>query len=135
MRLSATANSGYSIVEVNLLHARGVLFIVFRCVIQELTPTNSATDNYSADHDSRADGSGPSIGSRETFSAHLSVDSSQKLHRVYKGGIWPRTMMRPEGGSGHAFCILARTHSFRRGDCESHMLRGIICIAKIAKTW
>ena len=77
MLLCVTANLGHTIVEANLLHARGVLFIVFRCVIQELTPTNSATDNYSADHDSRADGSGPSIGSRETFSAHPSVDSSQ----------------------------------------------------------
>ena len=77
MLLSATANLGHSIVDANLLHARGVLFIVFRCVIQELLPTNSATDNYSADHDSRADGPGPSIGSRETFSAHPSVDSSQ----------------------------------------------------------
>ena len=77
MLLCAAANLGHTIVEANLLHARGVLFIVFRYVIQELTPTNSATDNYSADHDSRADGSGPSIGSRETFSAHPSVDSSQ----------------------------------------------------------
>ena len=64
MLLSATANLGHSIVDANLFHARGVLFIVFRCVNQELPPTNSATDNYSADHDSRADGLGPSIGSR-----------------------------------------------------------------------
>ena len=77
MLLCATANLGHTIVEANLLHARGVLFIVFRCVIQELPPTNSATDNYSADHDSRADGLGPSTGSRETFSAHPGVDSSQ----------------------------------------------------------
>ena len=49
MRLSATANSGYSIVEANLLNARGVLFIAFRCVDQELPLLISAIDNYSAD--------------------------------------------------------------------------------------
>ena len=135
MLFCATANLKHTFVEANLLHARGVLFIVFRCVIQELTPTNSAQHNYSADHDSRSDGSGPSIGSGQTISANPGVDSSHYFHRLYNGGIWPRTMLRPEGGSGHAVCILARTHSFRREDCESHMLRGIICIAKIAKTW
>ena len=77
MIFCATADLKHTFVEANLLHARGVLFIVFRCVIQELLPTNSATDNYSADHDSRADGLGPSICSRETFSAHPSGDSSQ----------------------------------------------------------
>ena len=135
MLLSATANSGYIFFDANLLHARGVLVIVFRCVVQELPPTNSAQHNYSADHDSRSDGLGPSIGSRQTHWTNPGVDSSHYFHRLYNGGIWPRTMLRPEGGSGHAFCILARTHSFRCGDCESHMLRGITCIAKNAKTW
>ena len=77
MRFCATANLEHSTVDANLLHARGVLFIVFRCVIQELTPTNSATDNYSADHDSRSDGLSPSIGSGQTISANPGVDSSQ----------------------------------------------------------
>ena len=82
MLLSATANLKHTIVEANLLHARGVLFIVFRCVIQELLPTNSATDNYSADHDSRANGLGPSIGSGQTISANPGVDSSRSVaHR------------------------------------------------------
>ena len=63
MRFCATANLEHSIVDANLLHARGVLFIVFRCVIQELPPLGSAIDNYSADHDSRSDGLGPSFGS------------------------------------------------------------------------
>ena len=61
MLLRATANSGHTIVEANLLHARGVLFIVFRCVGQELPPTNSAQHNYSADHDSLLDGLGPPV--------------------------------------------------------------------------
>ena len=135
MPLSATANTIHIIVEANLLHARGVLFIVFRCVIQELLPTNSAQHNYSADHDSRSDGLGPSIGSGQTISAHPGVDSSHYFHRLSNGGIWPRTMLRSQEGSGHAVCILARTNSSRREDCESHMLRGITCIAKIAKTW
>ena len=64
MLLSATANLGHTIVEADLLYARGVLLIVFRCVDQELPPANSAQHNYSADHDSRSDGLGPSIGSR-----------------------------------------------------------------------
>ena len=63
MLLCAAANLGNTIVEANLLHARGVLFIVFRCVDQELSPLISAIDNYSADHDSRSDGLGPSFGS------------------------------------------------------------------------
>ena len=133
MLQSAYANIRHIIVEANLLHARGVLFIVFRCVIQELPPTNSAQHNYSADHDSRSDGSGPSIGSGQTISANPGVDSSHYFHRLYNGGIWPGTMLRPQGGSGHAVCILARTNSSRREDCESHMLRGIIYIAQIEK--
>ena len=135
MLFCATANLKHTFVEANLLHARGVLFIVFRCVIQELPPTNSAQHNYSADHDSRSDRLGPSIGSRQTFSANPSADSSQQLHRACNGGIWRRTMMRPEGGSGHAFCILARTHSFRREDCENYMLRGTIWIVTMEKPW
>ena len=63
MLLCATVNSGHTIVEANLLRARGVLLIVFRCVDQELPPLISAIDNYSADHDSRSDGLGPSFGS------------------------------------------------------------------------
>ena len=63
MLLSATANMIHIIDEANLLHARGVLFIVFRCLDQELPPLISAIDNYSADHDSRSDGLGPSFGS------------------------------------------------------------------------
>ena len=63
MHLSAYANTMHIIVDANLLHARGVLFIVFRCVDQELPPLGSAIDNYSADHDSRSDGLGPSFGS------------------------------------------------------------------------
>ena len=42
-------------------------------------------------------------------------------------------MMRPQGGLGHAVSIFARTHSIWREDSESHMLRGVIWIAKIAK--
>ena len=76
MLLCATANLGHTIVDANLLHARGVLFIVFRCVNQELPPRVSATDNYSADHDSRSDGLGPSTGSRQTHWTNPSVDSS-----------------------------------------------------------
>jgi hypothetical protein len=133
MLQSAYANIMHIIVEANLLDARGVLFIVFRCVDQELPPLGSAIDNYSADHDSRSDGSGPSIGSGQTISAHPGVDSSHYFHRLYNGGIWPRTMLRPQEGSGHAVCILTRTNSSRREDCESHMLRGIIYIAQIEK--
>ena len=77
MRLSAYANTMRIIVEANLLHARGVLFIVFRCVDQELPPTNSATDNYSTDHDSRSDGLGPSTGSQQTHWTNPGADSSQ----------------------------------------------------------
>ena len=77
MLLCATANFGHTIVEANLLRARGVLLIVFRCVNQVLPPTKSAQHNYSADHDSRSGGLGPSIGSRQTHSANPSVDSSQ----------------------------------------------------------
>ena len=102
MRLSATANLEHTIVEANLLRARGVLFVVFRCVDQELPPTSSAQHNYSADHDSRSGGLGPSIGSGQTLSANPGVDSSHYFHRLYNGGIWPRTMLRPQGGSGHA---------------------------------
>ena len=133
MRLSATANLGHTIVEANLLHARVVLFIVFRCVDQELPPLGSAIDNYSADHDSRSDGLGPSTGSGQTISANPGVDSSHYFHRLYNGGIWPWTMLRPQEGSGHAVCILTRTNSSRREDCESHMFRGIIYIAQIEK--
>ena len=42
MRSSAYANLGHKFVEADLLHARGVILNVFRCVDQELTPTNSA---------------------------------------------------------------------------------------------
>ena len=56
MLQSAYANIMHIIVEANLLDARGVLFIVFRCVIRELPPLGSAIDNYSADQDSRSDG-------------------------------------------------------------------------------
>ena len=77
MLFFATANLKHTFVDANLLHARGVLFIVFRCVIQELPPLGSAIDNYSADHDSRSDGSGPSIGSGQTIPANPSADSSQ----------------------------------------------------------
>ena len=76
MLLSATANTIHIIVEANLLHARGVLLNVFRCVDQELPPLNSARANYSADHDSRSDGLCPSIGSGQTISANPGVDSS-----------------------------------------------------------
>ena len=134
MRFCATANSGHSIVDANLLRARGVLFIVFRCEIQELPPLSSARSNYSADQDSRSDGLGPSIGSGQTISAKPGVDSSHYFHRLYNGGIWPRTMLRPQRGSGRAVCILARKNSSRREDCESHMLRGIIYIAQIEKS-
>ena len=65
MRSSAYANTMHIIVEDNLHHARGVLFIVFRCVDQELAPRVSARANYTADHDSRSDGLCPSIGSRQ----------------------------------------------------------------------
>ena len=133
MLQSAYANIMHIIVEANLLDARGVLFIVFRCVDQELPPLGSAIDNYSADHDSRSDGSGPSIGSGQTISANPGVDSSHYFHRLYNGGIWPWTMLRPQEGSGHAVCILTRTDSSRREDCESHMLRGIIYIVQIEK--
>ena len=77
MLLSATANLGRSIIEANLLHARVVLFIVSRCVDQELPPLGSAIDNYSADHGSRSDGLGPSIGSRQAHWTNPGVDSSQ----------------------------------------------------------
>ena len=77
MRLSAYASTMHINVEANLLDARGVLFIVFRCVIQELPPLGSAIDNYSADHDNHSDGLGPSIGSGQTISANPSADSSQ----------------------------------------------------------
>ena len=77
MLFVATANLGHTFVEANLLHARGVLFIVFRCVDQGLPPANSATDNYSADNDSRSDGLGPSTGSQQTHWTNPSVDSSQ----------------------------------------------------------
>ena len=133
MLQSAYVNIMHIIVEANLLDARGVLFIVFRCVDQELPPLGSARANYSADHDSRSDGLGPSIGSGQTISANPGVDSSHYFHRLYNGGIWHKTMLRPQGGSGYAVCILARTHSIRREYCESHMLRGIIYIAQIEK--
>ena len=77
MLLSATANLGHSIGKANLLHARVVLFIVFRCVDQELPPLGSAINNYSDDHDSRSGGLGPSTGSRQAHSANPSADSSQ----------------------------------------------------------
>ena len=95
MLQSAAANMIHSFVEANLLIARGVLFIVFRCVDQEFPPVNSAQHNYSTDHDSPSDGLGPSIGSRQTHSANPGVDSSQLLHRLYNGGIWRRRMLRP----------------------------------------
>ena len=75
MLLSATAKMIHILDEANLLHARGVLFIVFRCVNQELPPRVSATDNHSADHDSRSDGLGPSTGSRQTHWTNPGVDS------------------------------------------------------------
>ena len=77
MLQSAYANIMHIIVEANLLGARGVLLIVFRCVDQELPPLSSAIDNYSADHDGRSDGLGLSIGSRQTHRTNPSVDSSQ----------------------------------------------------------
>ena len=77
MRFCATANLGHSIVDANLLHARGVLFIVFRCMDQELPPLGSAIDNYSADHDSCSDGLGRSIGSRQAHWTNSGVDSLQ----------------------------------------------------------
>ena len=95
MRFCATANLEHSIVDANLLHARGVLFIVFKCVDQELPPTNSAIDNYGADLDSRSGGLEPSIGSRQAHSTNPSADSSQYFHRLNNGGIWPRRMLRP----------------------------------------
>ena len=77
MLLSATANMIHIIDKANLLRASGVLFIVSRCVDQGLPPTNSAQHNYSADHDSRSDGLGPSTGSQQTHWTNPSADSSQ----------------------------------------------------------
>ena len=87
MRSSAYANLGHNIFEANLLRARGVFFTVFRCVDQELPPANSAQHNNSADHDSRSDGLGPSIGPRQTHLTNPGADSSQYFHRLYNGGI------------------------------------------------
>ena len=77
MRRSATAIGYLWIPPANLPHARGVLFIVFRCADQELTPTNSAQHNYSADPDSRSDGLGHSDGSRQMDSTNPGFDFSQ----------------------------------------------------------